>query len=117
MSDTNGMSLSADVPVPVLAFIEATNAGDGEALVQLFTEDAFLSDCGREHRGRQGVAEWDRTDNIGEHTRFDLLGCKPGETPQEVLATVMVTGDGYNGTSDLAVTLRGDAISRLVIAP
>ncbi|MFD1722698.1 nuclear transport factor 2 family protein [Amnibacterium endophyticum] len=117
MSDANGMSLSADVPTPVRRFVDTTNAGDGEGLVQVFTEDAFLSDCGREHHGRQGVAEWDRTGNIGEQAHFDLLGCKPGATPQEVVATVLVSGDGYNGTSELAFTLRGEAISRLVITP
>ncbi len=117
MSDTNGMSLSSDVPIPVQRFIDATNAGDAEALTSAFTQDAFLSDCGREFHGHDGVSAWDRTDNIGEGSHFDLLGVKPGDTPQEVVVTVMVTGEGFTGTSDLAFTLRGESISRLVIAP
>ena len=117
MSDTNGMSLSSDVPIPVQRFIDTTNAGDAEAFVAVFTQDAFLSDYGREFHGHEGVSSWDRTDNIGEGSHFDLLGVKPGATPQEVVVTVMVTGDGFNGTSDLVFTLRGESISRLVIAP
>lgn len=117
MSDSNGMNPSSDVPIAIRAFVDTTNAGDSEGFVQVFTEDAFLSDYGREYHGRQGVADWDRTDNIGEESHFDLLGCKAGATSQEVVATVMVTGNGFTGTSDLVFTLRGDEISRLVIAP
>ena len=108
---------SSDVPAPVQAFVDATNAGDSAAFVAAFTEDAFLSDWGKEFRGHDGIASWDASDNIGRRAHFDVLGVKPGATQQEVVATVMVTGGGFNGTSDLTFTLRGDAISRLVIAP
>ena len=111
------MSLSDDVPTPVRAFVERTNAADSEALVALFTPDAFLSDRGREFRGREGVADWDRSDNIGASSHFELVGLRSGDTEQEVVATLVVTGDGSNGTGDLRFTLRGDEIARLVIAP
>lgn len=107
----------AGVPGAIRAFVEATNAGDSEGFVRGFTEDAFLSDGGREYHGRQGVADWDRTRNIGEHAHVDLLGVKAGATPQEVVATVLVSGGGATGTSELVFTLRGDEISRLVLAP
>ena len=111
------MSSAEDVPAPIRAFVDATNAGDSAAFVAAFTEDAFLSDWGKEFHGHEGVSGWDRTDNIGEGSHFDLLGVKAGATGQEVVATVMVTGDGFTGTSDLVFTLRGESISRLVIAP
>ena len=111
------MSLSSDVPLAIQAFVDATNAGDSDAFVAAFTEDAFLSDWGREFEGREGVAAWDRSDNIGRNTHFELLGVKPGLGDQQFVTTVMVTGDGFNGTSDLEFTVRGDRVARLVITP
>ena len=109
------MSLSSDVPIAIQAFVDTTNAGDSDAFVAVFTEDAFLSDWGKEFEGREGVAAWDRSDNIGRRSHFDLLGVKPGLGDQQFIATVMVSGEGFNGTSDLEFTLRGDRVSRLVI--
>jgi ketosteroid isomerase-like protein len=111
------MSLSSDVPLAIQAFVDATNAGDSDAFVAAFTEDAFLSDWGKEFVGREGVAAWDRSDNIGRNSHFDLLGVKPGLGDQQFIATVMVSGNGFNGTSDLEFTLRGDRVARLVITP
>lgn len=111
------MSLSSDVPIAIQAFVDTTNAGDSDAFVAVFTEDAFLSDWGKEFEGREGVAAWDRSDNIGRKSHFDLLGVKPGTGDQQFIATVMVSGEGFNGTSDLEFTLRGDRVSRLVITP
>ena len=110
-------SLSEDVPAAIQAFVDTTNAADSEAFVATFTEDAFLSDWGREFQGHEGIASWDRTDNIGKHAHFELLGLKPGIGDQQFVVTVVVTGDGYNGTSDLEFTVRGDRVARLVIAP
>lgn len=117
--DDGGMSesLSEDVPAAITAFVDATNAGDPAAFVAAFTEDAFLSDWGREYVGHDGVADWDGTDNIGKRSHFELLGVKPGIADQQFIATVVVSGDGFNGTSDLEFTLRGDRVARLVIAP
>jgi ketosteroid isomerase-like protein len=110
-------SLSDDVPAGIIAFVDTTNAGDSAAFVATFTEDAFLSDWGREFRGHDAIAEWDRTDNIGKRSHFDLLAVKPGLGDQQFIATVVVSGDGFNGTSDLEFTVRGDRVSHLVIAP
>jgi len=110
-------SLSNDAPAAITAFIDATNAGDSDAFVAAFTEDAFLADWGREFVGHEGIAEWDRTDNIGKRSHFDLLAVKPGLGDQQFIATVMVSGEGFTGTSDLEFTVRGDRVARLVIAP
>lgn len=110
-------SLSEDVPAAIQAFVDTTNAGDRAAFVAVFTEDAFLSDWGREFRGHEGVAEWDRTDNIGKRSRFELLALKAGLGDQQFVATVVVSGEGFTGTSDLEFTVRGDRVARLVITP
>ena len=46
-----------------------------------FTEDALLSDWGKEFRGHEGVASWDRTDNIGRSTHFEVAAAARRATP------------------------------------
>lgn len=111
------MSLSSDVPLAIQAFLDRTNAGDADGLVATFTEDALVADGGREYRGREEVAAWDRAANIGRRTQFELLGLKPGLGDHQFVVTVVVGGDGDTGTGDLEFTVRGDRIARLVVAP
>jgi hypothetical protein len=106
--------LGVDTPEAVKRMLEATNTGDHAAFVAAFTEDAYLEDWGRTFRGHAGVASWDDTDNIGKNTHFEPLGTRQeGET---YIVTVAVTGDGFNGTSDIAFTIAGDRIGSMVIA-
>jgi hypothetical protein len=109
------MAEHTDTPTPIREFIEATNAGDSERFVAAFTQDAYLNDWGREFHGHRGVATWDRTDNIGKKSRFQLHSVRAGGSPGEFRADITVTGDGYNGRGTMAFTLNGDLISRLVI--
>ncbi len=95
--------------------IAATNAGDSEAFVACFTDDAYLEDWGRAFHGHDGVATWDRSDNIGRHAHFEAAGQRTDGG--DLIVTLVVTGGGFNGTSDIRFTLVGDLISRLVIAP
>lgn len=95
--------------------IEATNAADHGAFVAAFTEDAYLEDWGRQFRGHEGVASWDRTDNIGKNSHFEARGTRQeGDT---YVVTLDVTGDGFNGTSDIAFEIEGDRIRSMVIKP
>jgi ketosteroid isomerase-like protein len=109
--------VTGDVPAAIRRFVDTTNAGDHDGFVETFTQDALLSDWGREFRGREAIAEWDETDNIGRKSRFELLEVRRGDTEHEFVATVVVTGGGFNGTSDLAFTVRGDEVARLEITP
>ena len=43
-----------------------------------FTTDAHLDDWGRTFDGRDGVRSWDRTDNIGKQSHFELLSVEAG---------------------------------------
>jgi ketosteroid isomerase-like protein len=54
-------------PGPIRRFVEATNKGDTEAFLDTFADDAFLSDWGRSFRGREQIARWNQSDNIGRH--------------------------------------------------
>ena len=104
-----------ETPLAVQRMIEATNSGDHAAFVATFTEDAYLEDWGRQFRGHEGVASWDGSDNIGKNTRFEARGTRQvGET---YVVTLAVSGDGFNGTSDIEFAVDGDLISSMVIKP
>jgi len=105
----------ADTPSAIRAFIDATNAGDSDAFVAAFTPDATLSDWGRKYTGHVGVRDWDRTDNIGVQSHFDLLAIEPGEEPDSYVATIRVHGNGYNGTGPMAFRLRDGLVASLRI--
>lgn len=46
------------LPAPVAAFIQAGNAGDPDAFIATFSDDALLNDEQREHLGRAAIAAW-----------------------------------------------------------
>lgn len=93
----------------------ATARADSDAVAAAFTEDAFLDDWGRQYRGRDGIREWDRTDNVGVQSRITLTALKPGPEAGTYIGTVSVTGNGFNGTGTMTFTLRGDLIASLLI--
>jgi ketosteroid isomerase-like protein len=105
-----------DIPAPITAFIDATNAGDSDAFVAAFTDDGTLDDWGRVARGHDGIRAWDRTDNIGKQSHFDLVDIA-AEGPETYLVHLKVTGNGFNGTSPFRFTLRGDRLAAVVIVP
>lgn len=107
------MSTKSELPAPIQVFIDATNRGDTEAFLNAFTSDAFLSDWGREFKGHARIASWNRTDNIGKQSHFDLVSFREVDGVYGV--TLSVSGGGYNGTGEMMFTLVGDKISRLVI--
>jgi ketosteroid isomerase-like protein len=107
--------MHVETPAAVQRMIDATNAGDHAAFVDAFTDDCYLEDWGRQFHGHDGVASWDETDNIGKKTRFEARGTRQdGDT---YVVTLKVTGDGFNGISDIAFQVEGDRIRSMVIKP
>jgi hypothetical protein len=104
------------LPEAIREFVEATNGGDTERFVAAFTDDAYLNDWGREFRGHGGVRSWDRTDNIGRQSHFEVLGLEAGAAPQSYSVTIKATGNGFNGTGPMAFVLRDGRIAELRIS-
>src|SRR5262245_17172596 len=103
-----------ETPAAVQRMIDATNAGDREAFVEAFTDDAYLEDWGRVFRGRAGVAGWNESDNIGRNTHFEATGTR--EQDGGYVVTLVVTGDGFNGTSDIAFEVHDELIRSMIIS-
>jgi ketosteroid isomerase-like protein len=109
--------MTETTPDAIQAFVDATNAGDSDAFVAAFTPDAHLDDWGRSFDGHDGVRSWDGTDNVGVQAHFDLLDVTAGAQEGEYVATLRVTGDGYNGTGPMRFRLRDGLIADLRIGP
>jgi AcrR family transcriptional regulator len=107
---------TVSTPAAIKAFVDATNAADSEAFVAAFTEDAFLDDWGRQFHGHDGVASWNRTDNIGVRAHFELADVEPAGEPDSYTVTMKVRSHRFNGTGTMAVKVRGDKIASLVIS-
>lgn len=102
-------------PRAIEHFVEATNAGDTEAFVSAFAPDARLDDWGRVFTGHDGIRAWNRTDNIGVQAHFDLLDVRAESAPGTYVATLRVSGNGYNGTGPMRFRLRDGVIAELRI--
>lgn len=102
------------IAVPIQRMIDATNSGDTEAFIACFTEDAYLVDWGREFHGRNGIASWNQTDNIGKNSHFEATATRTEGTTEVV--TLIVSGGGYNGTGDIRFEIAGEKISRMIIS-
>lgn len=105
----------SEVPSAVQRMIDATNAGDSDAFVAAFTPDAVVVDWGKVFEGRDGVASWDGSDNIGRKSHFEVAAVERDDDAWVV--TLDVTGGGFNGTSDFRFELADDLIARMEIAP
>jgi ketosteroid isomerase-like protein len=107
---------ASGLPEPIQQFIDTTNAGDSDGFVDLFTEDAYVNDWGREFHGHDGVRSWDRTDNIGKKSHFQFVDYRDGGEPDTYVVTLKVTGDGFNGTGPMEFVLTDGRIASLRIS-
>lgn len=106
--------MSAPAPSAVQRMIDATNAGDRAAFLDAFTDDAYLEDWGRGFHGHDGIARWDETDNIGRRAHFEATGAR--REGDRWIVTLVVTGGGFNGTSDIAFEVDGDRVRSMIIS-
>jgi len=109
-------AVTASTPAAIQAFVDATNNADTEAFVAAFTEDAFLDDWGRQFHGHDGVASWNKTDNIGVRAHFELASVEPAGEPDSYTVTIKVRSHRFNGTGTMAIKVSGDKIASLVIS-
>ncbi|RKR74516.1 nuclear transport factor 2 family protein [Frondihabitans australicus] len=107
--------MTVETPRAIRTFIDTTNEEDTEGFLAAFADDATLDDWGRVFHGTSGVASWNQTDNIGKHSRFDVVEVAEGAKPGEFVVTVDVTGEGYNGLGTMTFTVEGDLVKSLVI--
>ena len=65
--------LAAALPVSVAAYIRATNAGDLEALLATFVDDALVNDQLQDYWGKEAIGAWAARDIIGERMTLKVV--------------------------------------------
>lgn len=101
------------MPIPVAAALEAANAGAIEDFLAAFGADGAVDDWGREFRGHEAIRGWSDAEFIGKQVRLEVTGCRTdGDT---TTVSAQVGGNGYNGPSDFAFTVRDDRVALMRI--
>lgn len=109
MSQTN-------LPKAINNFIKYTNEGDSEQFVAQFSKDSTLNDWGNIYNTPKEIAVWNKTDNIGKQSHFELVDAKETNT-DKWLVNLKVSGNGFNGTSPFEIIIENDLIKSLQILP
>jgi hypothetical protein len=111
--------MSITLPAPVQGYIDASNAGDGDALIDWFADNALVNDTRREFWGTQAIRAWLDREIIGDRVTTD-----PTATAGhygEVIVHAVTDGEyDKTGLPDPLVltcyfTVRDDCIVRLII--
>jgi len=105
--------MTVSMPAAVRAFFDATNAGDTEAFLAVFSADGVVDDWGREFHGRAAIKQWSDAENIGAHSTFDVTAAE--ERDGEYVVTATVGGGGFNGPSHFTFRMAGDLVARMTI--
>ena len=110
---------TADMAMPVAAYIAATNAFDADALIGCFAEGALVNDQLRDYWGLDAIKAWAEREIIADKVTMKVL--KVVEHFGDTIVTAHVDGDfdktGLPGPLALAFhfTVRADKIVRLII--
>lgn len=105
--------MTTALPDPVAAAIDATNAGDLQAFLGVFTPDGAVDDWGRVFTGPTEIAGWSDNEFIGKNVTLEVTEVTTTGADTVVIATV--GGDGFNGPSTFTYTVSGDKLSRMMI--
>jgi hypothetical protein len=73
----SGDDLTAALPSAVAAYIRATNAGDLDALLAAFVDDALVNDQLQDYWGKAAIAEWAARDIIAERMTLKVVNTVP----------------------------------------
>ncbi len=105
--------MTIQAPGPIQRLVAVTNSANAQAFLDCFAPDALLTDWGRSFRGREEIARWNETDNIGVQSHLRIVGI---ETTGEISRVRMaVKGNGFNGEGTMVISLEGDRIAELII--
>jgi hypothetical protein len=101
------------VPPPVDRAVDATNAQNTQAFLDVFTADGAVDDWGRVFEGHAAIKQWSDRELIGVHASLRVTGVD--QDGDQVTVTAEVGGEGFNGPSHFTFTIKGDKVSRMRI--
>jgi hypothetical protein len=110
---------TTSLPAPVQGYITASNAMDGDALIEWFADDAMLNDARREFWGKEAIRVW-----LDHELISDKVTMHPTATSEHYgdisVSAVMDGTYDKTGLPDPLIlthyfTVRDDRIVRLII--
>jgi ketosteroid isomerase-like protein len=84
------MTKEIRIPQPIARFIHAVNNHDVDAFLSSFTNDAVVSDVGREFRGTASIKEWGEREIFGVNVTLHVVDVV--ERDGQTIVTVKVDG-------------------------
>ncbi len=105
--------MAPELPAPVRAAIEASNAADTAGFLAAFTPDGVIDDWGREFQGAAEITSWSDAEFIGVAVTLEVLSAATEGTETTVRA--QVGGNGFNGPSTFSFQVEGDRVARMTI--
>jgi hypothetical protein len=107
--------MTAQLPGPVQAALDAANRNDTEAFLDLFAPDGFVDDWGRTFAGRSAIQGWSDAEFIGKQVSLAVTEVASGADPAKVTVTAQVGGSGFNGPSHFTFRTAGDRLACMTI--
>ena len=105
--------MTIDLPKPVRAVIDAANANDTDAFLACFPPDGVVDDWGREFHGYDEIRGWSDREFIGVKVSLQVLQVALDDV--NIVVTVKVGGDGFNGPSHFTFRVEGTHVTRMTI--
>ena len=111
--------MSAKLPAPITAYIQATNDHDSAAFLASFSEDALVNDVQREFWGKAAIAKWAAREILGPKVTMEVVNAV--DHYGDLIVTAKLDGNyDKTGLPDPLIltfyfTLRGDKITKVII--
>ena len=84
------MSDQITIPAVLADYITNQNTQDSEAIADLFTNDAYVHDEGKDYKGRSAIKNWIEKANEKYQTRVKAVACSVNG--EETVLTLNMSG-------------------------
>ena len=119
LTSASPLSAFPDLPVPVIAYIDGSNAFDLNAVVATFTETALVNDQLHEYVGVSAIRNWAAREIISDRVTMEVAGTAIRGNNIAVVANIDGEYDKTGLPTPLALTfyfsIGGDRIEQLII--
>jgi hypothetical protein len=111
--------MTQTLPKPIIEYVEASNAFDGDRLIAAFADDAMVNDARREFWGIESIKRWSDKEIVGDKVTLDVRRVKVHDGLFIVDAVADGEFDKTNLPDEVVLThyfvLRDDKVASLII--
>ena len=108
--------MSTKLPLPIAAFVEATNSHNTAAVLATFTTNAVVTDEGLTYRGADEIREWHERSIKHYNVIIGVRNVVDRDGTTIITAQVVGTFDGSPARLDFHFTIDGTRIAVLSIS-